>query len=182
MKRHGVLVLLLLLLGAGTARAGSVDLGVFGGSAIPVLQDDNGSGSVLGARLGVRLVPLVTVEPWFGRISGGNKDRTIDELGTTVSYDGIDVTSYGANLLLTFGGRFALYPYAGIGSATMKRAALDETRTLYDFGLGLSLSPLPKLTIHVRGELDAAVDGDASRKWATATAGVSYSLFSIPTP
>ncbi len=182
MKRHGWLVLMLLLLGAGTASAGSVDVGLYAGSAIPVLQDDNGGGSVLGVRVPVRLVPLVTVEPWFGRISGGNKDRTIEDLGTTVAYEGIDVSQYGANLLLTFGGRFSLYPYAGIGSYQLKRTALDQSRTGYDFGLGLALSPIPKLTLHVRGELDAAVDGDASRKWAVVTGGVSYSLFHLPTP
>ncbi len=182
MKRHGLLVGLLLLLAAGTASAGSIGVGLYGGSAIPILQDDNGSGAVFGARVPVAIIPLLTVEPWYASISGGKKEQTLDgDLGT-VSFEGIDVKAYGANVMMNFGSRFQLYPYAGIGSYKLTRTALDQSRTGYDFGLGLALSPLPKLTLHVRGELDVAVEGGASRKWATATAGVSYSIFSIPIP
>ena len=42
--------------------------------------------------------------------------------------------------------------------------------------------PIPKLSIHLRGELAAAVDGEASRKWGNATIGVSYNVFSTPIP
>jgi hypothetical protein len=182
MKRLGSFVVLMLLLAAGTASAGSVGVGLFGGTAIPIVQDDNGSGAVFGVRVPVALVPLVTVEPWYASFAGGAKDQEMDDGLGTVSYEGIDVKSYGANLLLTFGGKFQLYPYAGIGSYKLERAGLEATRTGYNFGLGLALSPVPKLAVHVRGELDAAVDGEASRKWATVTGGVTYSFFSIPTP
>jgi hypothetical protein len=41
---------------------------------------------------------------------------------------------------------------------------------------------MPKLTIHLRGEAIAAVDGEVSRKWAAATLGASYAVFSFPVP
>jgi opacity protein-like surface antigen len=180
MKRLVPAVLIALVLSVGTASAGSVGIGAFGGASIPILQDDNGQGSLFGLRVPVKLIPLITVEPYFARTSGGDKDQSLDEL--TITYGGIDVTSYGANVLLTFGGRFQLYPYAGIGSFKMKRDGLDESKTGYNFGLGLGLSPLPKLSIHVRGELAAAVDGDVSRKWANVTASISYDIFKLPIP
>ena len=39
---------------------------------------------------------------------------------------------------------------------------------------------MPKLSVHLRGELNAAVKDEASRKWGAVTAGVSYSLISFP--
>jgi hypothetical protein len=121
------------------------------------------------------------VEPYFAKISGGDKDQDIE--GTTITRSGLDVTGFGANVLLTFGGRIQMYPFAGIGSYTLKRLNMeDQTNTAYTLGLGLGISPLPKLSIHVRGELAAAVDGETSRKWANATVGVSYNIFSTPIP
>jgi hypothetical protein len=37
-----------------------------------------------------------------------------------------------------------------------------------------------KLGVDVRGELQMIVDGDVSRKFANATAGVSYHFLSLP--
>ena len=47
-------------------------------------------------------------------------------------------------------------------------------------GFGLGISPMPKLTVHVRGELQMAVDGGTSRKFGNVTLGASYALFSMP--
>ena len=180
MKRNGILVLLLLVLAAGTASAASVGIGVFGGTSVPIIQDDNGNGTLFGARVPVALIPLVTIEPYYAKTAGKDKSQDID--GFPIPYEGIDVTSFGANVLLTFGGKFQFYPFAGIGSFKMKRTALDESKSGYNFGLGLGLSPIPKFSIHVRGELAAAIDAGTSRKWANVTAGVSYNFFSLPTP
>lgn len=180
MKRLGIVVLLVLALTAGTASAASVGIGAFGGVSIPVVQDDNGQGMLFGLRAPVKLIPLVTVEPYFAKTSGGEKDQGVE--GLTITYDGIDVTSFGANVMLTFGGPFQFYPYAGIGSFKMKRTALDDSWTGYNFGLGFGFSPAPQFSLHLRGELAAAVDGDVSRKWANVTVGVTYDAFKFPTP
>lgn len=171
-----------LALSAGAASAATIGVGAFGGASIPVVQDDNGQGTVYGVRLPVSLVPLLTIEPYYASTQGGEKDQEIDGLSFTRS--GIDVTSYGANLLLTFGTGVQLYPFAGIGTAQAERSGLDATTTVYNFGLGLGFSPpaLP-LAIHVRGELASVLeDGDdeSARKWANVTLGVTYNLFKFP--
>jgi opacity protein-like surface antigen len=176
-----ILMLFVLVLLPCAAGAASVGVGAFGGMSIPVLQDDNGQGTVFGLRVPVALIPLVTVEPYYAKTSGGDKDQDIE--GTTITRSGLDVAGFGANVLLTFGGKIQLYPFAGIGSYKLSRAGSDDqTNTAYTFGLGLGISPMPKLSFHVRGELAAAVDGETSRKWANATVGVSYNVFSTPIP
>jgi hypothetical protein len=180
MKRLGIVVLLALALTAGTASAASVGIGAFGGVSIPVVQDDNGQGMIFGARAPVKLIPLVTVEPYFAMTTGGEKDQSVE--GYTISYEGVDVTGFGANVMLTMGGPLQFYPYAGIGSFKTKRTGLDETYTGYNFGLGLGFSPSPQFSLHLRGELAAAVDGDISRKWANVTVGVTYDAFEFLTP
>src|SRR5262245_58669254 len=82
------------------ANAASVGVGVFGGASIPVVQDDNGSGSEFGVRVPVSVVPLVTVEPYFLKSNGGDKDEDLGSL--TITRSGIDVTGFGANVMFTF--------------------------------------------------------------------------------
>jgi opacity protein-like surface antigen len=181
MRRALILVLFALAFLPCVAAAASVGVGAFGGMSVPILQDDNGQGTLFGVRAPVALLPLVTVEPYFARMSGGDKDQDLD--GTTITRAGMDVTGYGANVLLTFGGKLQFYPFAGIGSYQLSRTGSpDQTNTAYTFGLGLGISPMAKVMIHVRGELAAAVEGAVSRKWANATIGVSYNVFSTPIP
>jgi len=173
-----VIALLALALTAGVAGAASIGVGAFGGVSVPVVQDDNGQGSLFGVRVPVSVVPLITVEPYFAKGSGGDKDQG----GFTRS--GIDLTAFGANVMLTFGGALKLYPYAGIGSHKLERTGLDATTTGYNFGLGLGFSPpIAKLAVHVRGELNSVLeenDSDSARKWANVTVGVAYNLFDFP--
>ncbi len=182
MTRWGCMAALALTTLAAPAHAVSIGIGAFGGTAIPVLQDDNGPGPVFGIRAPVSILPILTVEPFFASTSGGDKDQDIN--GTTFTRSGIDVTSFGVNAALTFGSGLMLYPYAGIGSSKLKRGGLDQTDTAYDFGLGFAIKPpIAGLSVHLRGELDAAVDkddSDVSRKWANVTLGVHYALFKFP--
>jgi hypothetical protein len=179
MRKAMILMLFALAILPCAAGATSVGLGAFGGPSIPIIQDDNGSGTQFGVRVPVTLLPLVTVEPYYVKGTGDSKDQEVD--GQTFTRSGIDVSGFGANLLLTFGGKFQMYPYAGIGSYKLSRTGSeDQTNTAYTFGLGFGLSPMAKISIHVRGELAAAVEGAVSRKWANATVGVSYNIFSTP--
>src|SRR5574341_127230 len=183
MKRMPVyLAALALVLCAGSAGAVGIGVGAFGGVGIPIVQDDNGKGSVFGVRVPVSLLPLVTVEPYYLKGSGGDKDQEVGN--TTITREGIDVSGFGANVMLTFGGGLQLYPYAGIGSYSLERTGLDTSNTAYNFGLGLAIKPpIAKLSVHLRGELNAVLeegDSDSSRKWANVTVGVSYGLFDFP--
>lgn len=179
MKKLLVCAIVALASLASTAHAGSIGVGVFGGPSLPVLQADQDNGSLFGVRVPVKLVPLISVEPFFSKSSLG--DKTIDIApGISTTRQGSDVTSYGLNAMLTMGGPVSFYPYAGIGQAKFKRTAQDESFTSYDLGLGLGLSPIPKVSFDLRGELQAAVDGSVSRKMFNITLGASYSLFSMP--
>ena len=179
MKRTMLFAFLSLTLVSGVAGAADVGIGAYGGVGVPIVQDDNGRGNVFGVRVPVSLLPLLTVEPYYASNKGGDKDQVIG--GTTITRSGIDVTGFGANALLTFGGTLKFYPFAGIGSHKLKRTGTEETRTTFNFGLGLGICPpVAKLTIHLRGELNAAVKDEASRKWGTITAGVSYNLVKFP--
>jgi len=99
----------------------------------------------------------------------------------TYKRSGPDVTTFGLNALLNFGGPFQFYPFVGIGSSKVEQKGTpDITETTYDFGVGLGLSPIPKLSAHVRAEFSAIVTGDTSRKFGNLTVGVTYALLSIP--
>jgi opacity protein-like surface antigen len=178
MKKTIGIALLAVALFAGVAGAANVGIGAYGGVGIPILQDDNGRATTFGIRAPVSLIPLLTVEPYFTSSSGSDKDQDVG--GTTITRTGIDVTGFGANAMLTMGGPVSFYPFAGIGSHKLKRDGADETRTTFAFGMGVGVSPMPKLTIHIRGQLDAAVKDEASRKWGTVTVGASYNILSFP--
>ncbi len=182
MKRLSICLALACLSLAGVAHAGGIGIGVFGGASIPVIQDDTGRGSIYGVRVPVNLVPLLTIEPYFASTKGGDVKQ--DLFGSSYTRSGLDVTDYGANLLLTFGGPVQFYPFAGIGSFKLKRSGeSDISQTGYNFGLGLGFGlPATGLALHLRGELAAAVDGDVSRKWGNVTAGLQYSFLKLPTP
>jgi hypothetical protein len=182
MKKQVLAGVLALALLPAAARAATIGIGAYGGSSIPLVQEDNGSGSMYGLRVPVGLIPMVTVEPFYASTSGGSKSQTA--AGVTLTRDGIDVTSYGANLLLTFGGVVQMFPFAGVSSNHLKRAGLDATQTGYDFGLGLGFKlPLVGLSANVRGAANIVTDPastEASRKWGEVTVGVAYNLFKFP--
>ena len=166
---------------APAARAGTIAVGggVFGGMSFPVLQDDQGQGSIFGARIPVRLLPLLTVEPFYSTSALG--DKTIETVpGFSVTRAGSDVTTYGVNVMFPFGTKTLLTPFAGIGSAHFTRQGEDETFTSFDLGLGIGFTVMPKFSLDLRGELQAASSGETSRKMANVTLGASYALFSTP--
>jgi hypothetical protein len=175
-----VLCTLVLALTAAPAAAVTIGGGAFGGVSIPIVQDDNGQGAVYGIRAPVTFSPLFTVEPYFSMATGGEVDETIVNQSYTRS--GIDLTSFGANVLLTFGTDFKLFPFAGIGSTASERDGLDQSSISYNFGLGLSFSPFEfPLALDVRGEYQSVPDedqSDAARNWANVTVGATYTLFS----
>jgi hypothetical protein len=183
MKRILCVASIALALASAPARAATVSIGVeaFGGIDVPILQDDADQGTVFGARLPVHVSPLLTLEPWYSSSELGDRSTTI--AGLSYDIDGGKLTGFGVNLRL--GGMAApglsLFPYAGIGSYTLDRASSGErTEVGYGAGLGLVLTPAPKLGIGLRGEFDLVPTGDTSRKYANVTLGVSYTFLSLP--
>lgn len=178
MKKLLALSLLVLGLSAGAAWAGSIGVGAFAGMSFPVLQEDVAKGTMFGLRAPVKLVPLLAVEPYYASSSLGEATETV--AGIDYTREGFDEKAYGVNAMLTMGGPVSFYPFAGIGQTSLKRTGFDDSFTTYNFGLGLGISPAPKISVHIRGELQTVVDGDASRKFGNATVGVTYALFSMP--
>lgn len=177
MRRFVFAALVLSLCAAPAAHAIGIGGGAFAGKAYPVLQDDTGSGTLFGARVPIALVPFVTVEPYWASSSLAGKAQ--DVAGMSYARQGFDETVYGGNVLLTMGGPLSVYPYAGYGQARLKRAAYDRTFTTYSAGVGIGVSPWPKISIDLRGEAQAIVDGETTRKFGNATAGVTMKLFHI---
>ena len=162
-------------LSAGTAGAGGVGIGAFGGMSLPLVQEDQGNGSLYGLRVPVQVVPLLRAEPFWSTSALG--DKTVEVGGISQTRTGSDVTTFGVNAILTMGG---FYPYAGIGSAKFKRDSIEDSYTSYHFGLGFNIPLVPKVSVDLRAELQAAVKDGTSRKMGNLTLGASYNFLSMP--
>ena len=192
MRRLIALALAFTCVSAVPARAGGIALGAFGGMTYPVVQKDTGNGTLYGLRAPVSLVPFVTVEPYWASSRFADKQLMLGPVSYTRR--GFDESAYGANLLLASGGPLSFYPFAGVGKATLKSGGASQAYTMYDAGFGVGVSIVPKLSFHVRGEFQAVMcepttrtfdsvtitEGKTTRKFASATAGVTYSLFALP--
>jgi len=183
-RMRRILVLPALALGLAlipsTSHAFSIGIGAFGGTSIPISQDDVGTGAAYGARLPIKIIPLVSVEPYWSKSTLG--DGTIDVGGVATTVDGFDVDSFGVNAFLGSlaaapGIRF--YPYIGIASSKFSRSgSSDVTKTTYNFGIGAGLGLVKSLSIDGRAEMNVTDTDDQTRKFGTLTIGLSYTLFS----
>lgn len=179
MKRTIALAVLALALTAGTAQAQSpVGIGIqpYGGLSFPIIQDDTGSGALYGLRVPVKVIPMLTLEPYYLTSDLGEGEEEIG--GITYERQGFDHTGFGLNAILgSVGGMgFRFYPFAGIGSHKLERDTDEIKETAYNFGLGLGIGATPKISVEIRGELNMVVTGDTSRKFANATVGLNYGL------
>jgi len=190
MKRISLLALLAAsLLGAGTAQAVApqVSAGIFGGSSVPVLQDVTvssfsfsdafgPSGSQWGLRADVKLIPVVTLEPFFSKSSYGEDTETFG--GIEYTREGFDGTAYGLNAILgwTEGPGVHFFPYIGLGKFKLDRAAEEIDELGWNFGLGLGIGVIEKLSAQIRSEMTMVVTDDTSRKFVTFNVGVNYAV------
>lgn len=183
MKRIFFAASLLLVLSAGTAGATAVGVEVFGGVAIPVVQDDNNTGPMYGIRVPVTLPSIFTIEGFYSRTQGGETTKTLE--GEEYVRSGYDVNAFGANLILghTGGDGFAVFPYFGIMSNKFSRSGgRDFSNTGFDLGLGVGFSIIPKLWIDARAEgaMIITENDNTSRKFANLTVGVGYNFYASP--
>lgn len=178
MRRVMALAALALALTAGvkTGQAG-IGIGAFGGVSYPINQDDVSQGPLYGLRAPIKIVPMITVEPYYLTSHLGDGEETI--AGVKYTREGFDHTGYGVNAILgmPLGLAFGFHPYAGVGSHKLERPGEPDIKeTAYNFGLGMGLSPIPKISLQIRGELNMVMIGTKSRKFANGTVGLTYSL------
>ena len=179
MRRILTLAALALFAVHGTASAGptAFGYGVFGGTSIPIAQDDNdGNGTVFGARFPVHFGWFLSIEPHFDATSGSAFDQTYGPL--TVEREGIDVKQSGVNFILgnptRAGVRF--YPYFGLGHYSLSGEGRQEIEKIgYNGGLGLGFGGA-KWKFDLRGDFTMIDIGESSRKAASATAGLGYTF------
>ncbi len=166
-------------LGAGPAAAAGVGVGAFGGTCLPVVQEDTKSGILYGVRLPVTVAPMLRLEPCWAGWRPGDVEETFG--GESYTRDGGEISTFGLNAMLATGGPLRLYPFAGIGSYKLTREAADERSEIgYDAGLGLGLSPLPGLEADLRAEFVMIPLDETSRKFVNVTLGASYHFLSLP--
>lgn len=178
MKRVFVLAAagLCLSLAGAPAQATGIAPGVYGGLSYPIIQDDVASGTIMGLRATVSLVPMLCVEPFYASSDLGDAEETLG--GIAYTRQGFDGKAYGVNVMLgnPTGMGFRFVPIAGIGKYKLERDGTDIDEVGYNVGLGIGIGATPKLSLQIRGELNLVKTGDTSRKFGNATAGLSYSL------
>lgn len=177
MRKLVIAAALAALCTAGAAHATGIGVGVFGGLSYPVIQDDVSNGTVVGVRVPVSLVPMITAEPFYTSSSLGDKDETLG--GITYTREGFDGKAYGLNVILgsPMGMGFKFYPIVGIAKYKLERTGSEDIDdTGYNVGLGIGIGATPKISLQIRGELAIVKTDDTSRKFGNATAGLTYSL------
>jgi len=177
MKKGFIAALLLLALIPCAAGAVGIGVNAFGGANFPVFMENAKPGPVYGIRIPVRLIPMITLEPYFSTSSLGDVSEDFPGLGTQTRDGGI-YSAYGVNAALTAGGTgFRIFPYAGIGAGKYEQTGVTNlTGTAADAGLGFDFGLLPSMSLDIRGEFDALLTGGTTRKFASATAGLTYRL------
>ncbi len=171
------IVSILVLVGAASvAQAQDERFGivVHGGTMIPVSQDDNEeSGTAFGLRFPINTGTFLGFEPYI--YMGSGKEMTADFGSGPETREGIDLTSWGANISL---GRlvrpgFHIAPFVGIGNNTLHRESGEISKIGYNGGLELGIAP-GKMMINLRGEMNVVDIGESSRKWGLISLGLGY--------
>lgn len=86
MLKRIALLLAVFMVAARVAGAVSVGAEFFGGLSLPVLQPTSDQGTTFGVRLPVRLIPVLSAEPFFMSATLGNKTETLG--GVSYERDG----------------------------------------------------------------------------------------------
>jgi opacity protein-like surface antigen len=173
MRKTTIVAVLVLLASLAVAQTPKIGAGVFGGLSIPLVQDDQKSGTVFGLRGRLSLLSFLSGEAQLAFTKWGQGDP----VEGIVMPKGSKITQFGVNALLGGGPGPGVKPYfiAGMGSYKIKNdETKDElTRMGYSAGLGLGIGLGPKFGVDVRGELVVVpLEEGGSKKAAQATAGV----------
>ncbi len=173
---------LLVFASALGACAGDLTLGVgiAGGAVIPIVQDDEATGSHATLRAAYRPVNSIALEASLTVARFG--DPKIDLAGVTNDLQGSSLTAYGVDGIIGGGPGGTVRPFfiIGIGYFRVSRdqtRAWDNNRTEFGYsgGLGLAVGLTRALQLDVRGRLNIVpAEGTSSRKSAFVQGGLNY--------
>ena len=173
-----ILFLILLALLAPHLHAEGMKLGVgaFGGFNIPVVQDDQKTGSVFGLRARLRVLPILTAEP---NVTFGKWGSPDEIEGIKWEIDGSKINSYGIDAIIgNLHGVQGFKPFgfvgAGIYNVKNDDTDYDESKLGFSGGLGFAVGLSPTLDIDVAGRLVVAPQEDGSKKAFFITTGLNF--------
>jgi hypothetical protein len=172
-----IIVALFLAGSSSVALAGKFSVGAFAGLNIPIGQQDKANGTLYGAKGRIILLPFLGVEPNLVFSKYGDKDHEVG--GQTMTREGGDITSFGADLAFgTFSGfsQVRFYGILGINSNTIKwEPSEDQTRLGLSFGAGVEFLPTDVFSIEARARVHSiSLDGGGGRNNLELTAGLNY--------
>ncbi len=167
---------LLLFASVALAQAPKFGVGAFAGINIPVVQDDQKSGTVFGIKGRLKLMPILVAEPNVSFGKWGDPDP-VD--GVDLGITGSKITSFGIDLTLGgMPGVKGFKPYAMIGFASYKiendDTGYDESKLGMAAGFGFALGVSPVLDIDIRGKAVIAPQEEGSKKAIWILGGLNY--------
>ena len=178
--RKSLLIISILLIAVTSLSAQGLKFsaGAFGGVSIPVVQDDQGQGTVFGVMGRMNLMSLIVVEPYLSLTKWGAPDP-VD--GFDLGIDGSKLTTIGVNAMLGgMPGVPGIKPYflGGIGYYKVKNddTQFDESKVGYALGLGISLGLVPTIDLDFKARgIIIPIEG-GSKKAINITAGLLYNF------
>jgi len=130
MKRIALVVVAATWLAAGAAHAVSIGAGAFVGASIPVVQDDNSTGTQFGLRVPIGVAPLLSLEPYVAFSYMGDASETFG--GFEYTRSGFDGTAFDVEISTQYrdrdGGRFVVF----IRDITDRKRVEEELRLAHD--------------------------------------------------
>ena len=174
MKTLYISILIMMTVVSSAGAADPFGVGAAGGALLPVSQEDQSAGYILGIKFRLGLYGPLIMEPNLNFGSYGNTEITGigNREGASLKHYGVDITL--GNPIAAPG----LKPYLFIGGGIYNRK-LDGDNTTnksgWSFGGGLALGLRPELDIDIRGRFSiAASEGSASKKSVALTIGATY--------
>ncbi len=181
MKRY-FLLLALFLLGISSAKAQlpSLGIGFSGGVNLPILQANQGEGTIYSIR-GIIKIPLIVLQPHFSFGKYGEADFSILNL-PSIQLEGSKIKSFGVDALLgSLMGAPGFSPYF-LGGAGYYKMERDQT-TIFDepdrkfgwsLGLGISISATPIFELDARLKFNFMKFDSTTKKDVNLLVGLNY--------
>ncbi|RKX27397.1 MAG: hypothetical protein DRP45_01165 [Candidatus Zixiibacteriota bacterium] len=183
MKKQVIIVGVLVMMAVSFAGAQTPKFGVgfSGGINIPIIQDDQKSGSIFEFRARFSALPFLTIEPKLSFSSYGSPD-TFEDIIWDV--DGSKITAYGVDGILggaLSGPGFAPFFVAGMGWYKISNDSYEtiqdsETKFGFSGGMGFAIGITPKFSIDARAKAHfISWDGGAKKSLAL-LGGLNYAF------